>query len=78
MRRSRFATHRPDGVDHFAGGAGRAACPVDLGTQVVDHHLGPLPRELERVPAPDAATRSGHDHDPSVTDAHDSDLGTVI
>ena len=67
-----------DGVDHLAGRTGRAAGAVDLGAEVVDDDLGSLPCELERVAAADAPPRAGHDHDPSVTDAHAADLGTAI
>ena len=44
-------------VDHLAGRAGRAALAVALGAEVVDHDLGSLAGELERVLAPDAPTR---------------------
>ena len=37
-----------DVVDHLLCGRHRAARAVELGPDVVDHHLGALPGELER------------------------------
>ena len=64
-----FAAGRPDLVDHLTGWAGGPAAAVDLGAQVVDHDLGPLPGELQGVAPADAPAGSGHDHDPPVTNA---------
>ena len=63
-----FTAHLADGVHHLAGGAARAAAAVELGPEVVHHHLRALARELECVLAPDAAPGAGDDHDPSFAD----------
>jgi hypothetical protein len=74
----RVAAHGADGVDHLTGRTRRTTGAVDLGAEVVDDDLRPLPCELERMAPTDATTCARHDHDPSVTDAHAADLGTAI
>ena len=72
-RRGADATASPaqgdDLVDHLLGrGVGRVAAVLGH-AEVVDHDLGALPGELQRMLPADAPAGPGHDHHSSITDA---------
>ena len=75
----RLATHRADALDHLAGRPLGAPLSVGLGPEVVHHHLGALPGELQGVSPADSAAGARHDHDSSFTDlAHDASSGSYF
>ena len=58
-------------VTTFSAAAEVAAGAVHRAAQIVDHHLGAAPGEIERMRAPQAAARAGDDGDLAVeTDGH--------
>jgi hypothetical protein len=65
----RLAAHGLDGAHHLGGRALVAALAVVGGAQVVDHHLGALTRQLERVLTADAAPCARDDDHATFTDS---------
>ena len=66
-----LAAHGLDLVDDLLGRARRRRpSPSIVAAEVVDHDLGALGGELERVLAADAAARAGDDGHPAVADPH--------
>ena len=53
--------HGLDLVDHRLRRPRPSALPIARAAQVIDHHLGALARELQRVGPPDAAPCARHD-----------------
>ncbi|MNM79510.1 hypothetical protein D3C81_914430 [compost metagenome] len=48
---------------HAVGGGGAGALAMGAATEVVDHHLGAVPGEQQRMGAAETAAGSGDDHD---------------
>jgi len=63
-----LAAQRANGLDDLAGRPRGAPPPVELRAEIVHDDLGPLPGELQRVGAADAAAGAGDDHDTSLAD----------
>ena len=57
----RLAAGGLDLGDHGVGRGGGSARAIHRAAQVVDHHLGPAPRQFQRVLPPQAAARAGYD-----------------
>ena len=72
--RHRLAAHRLDLLDHLLRGTRVGPRPVLRTAEVVDHDLGALTREEERVLAPDPATGAGDDRDSPFQCAHCREL----
>ena len=62
-----LAAHSLDLLDDLLGRAEVATRAVDVATEVVDHDLGAVRGQAQRVLAPDPSTGTGHDGDSTFT-----------
>ncbi len=62
------APERPDLLGHLFSRIRGGADPIEAGSDVVDHHRGALPGELQGVGPADAPAGARHHHDPSLAD----------
>ena len=67
---TRLAAHGLDLVDHLLRGRPVVAGPVDVAAEVVDHDLGALRGEEQRVLAAEATSCAGDDGNPAVECTH--------
>src|SRR5947208_14772031 len=67
-----LAAHCLDLLDDLHRRARRAALTVHVASEVVDHDLGALAGERQRVLTADAAPGTGHADHPALTNAHAS------
>ncbi len=68
-----LAAHGADVVDGLLGGGGVGTATLLVAAEIVDHDLGALAREQQRVLAPEPATRAGDDGDATLQCTHDHD-----
>jgi hypothetical protein len=65
----RLAARRADFRHHLVGGRGVGAAAVDACAEIVDHDLGAVRGQHQRMLAPQSPAGAGHDRNPSFTQA---------